>query len=56
LPSKWAILPSPMHTIDAIKHPRKSSRCILCKDSGSVFFIWLSDRLDQTLPQLLDKT
>jgi hypothetical protein len=42
LPSKRAILPRPMHAIDATKHPRKSSCCILCKDSGCVFFSWLS--------------
>jgi hypothetical protein len=42
LPSKRAVLPSPMHIIDATKHPSKSARCILCKDLGCVFFIWLS--------------
>jgi hypothetical protein len=40
LPSKWAILPSPIHAIDTPKHPRKSSSCILCHDSSSVLFIW----------------
>jgi hypothetical protein len=29
LPSKMAILSSPMHAIDATKHTWKSSRCIL---------------------------
>jgi hypothetical protein len=42
LPSKRAIFPSAMHAIDATKHTWKSSRCILCKDSGYVFFSWLS--------------
>jgi hypothetical protein len=42
LPGKWEVLSSPMHAIDATKHPTKSSRYILCKDSGGVFFIWLS--------------
>jgi hypothetical protein len=30
-----------LHAIDATKHPKKSSHCILGKDSGCVFFIWL---------------
>jgi methylmalonyl-CoA mutase C-terminal domain/subunit len=30
LPSKWTVLPFPMHAVDASKHPRKSSCCILC--------------------------
>jgi hypothetical protein len=41
LPSKRAIISRLFHGINATKHPRKSSRCILCKDSGCVFFIWL---------------
>jgi hypothetical protein len=42
LPSKHAILPSPIHAIDVAKDTWKSPRCILCKDSGCVFFSWLS--------------
>ena len=29
LSTKWAVLPFPMHAVDASKHPRKSSCCIL---------------------------
>jgi hypothetical protein len=42
LPSKQAILPSAMHAINATKHTWKFSCSILCKDSGYVFFSWLS--------------
>jgi hypothetical protein len=38
LPSKWAVLPSPVHLIDTTKHPRKSYSCIMCHDSSSVLF------------------
>src|SRR3954465_3503022 len=42
LPSKWTVLPFPMHAVDASKHPRKSSCFILCQDSSSVFCIGCS--------------
>jgi hypothetical protein len=36
LPRKWAILPTPMHVVDASKHTSH----ILCQYLRCVFFIW----------------
>jgi hypothetical protein len=40
LPSKQTVVPTPMHAIDALKHLRKSSSCVLCQDSISVLLSW----------------
>jgi hypothetical protein len=56
LPSKRAILPSPMHAIDASKHPRKSSLHFVQGFELCLLQLLVADKLDQTLPHPADKT
>jgi hypothetical protein len=42
LPRKRAILPAPMHTVNASEHPRKPSCCILFQDPSCIICPWCS--------------
>ena len=50
LPSKWAVLPLPMHTINATKHAREASSSIDLQQPSCILGIWLPQVLGTKHP------